>query len=292
MTAIGFTSAFALLYLSAPLAAEWFGRPWAGPALRAQCAGPLLLFSFPVVTWLDPRLGNPWPIAMTLIALIAAVAWRAIATRTGALYYIGAFFAIATQAVWSARHLTLERLTTAVALYVAFGLVSLGVLIVARRLRRPLEPAWAGGVVLPFSLALPLFSLGPVAPAALWALALLVAIMNAGLCFGRAGGRRRLVLPVGSVLSWFILAVWWSVAAGSVGAMPSLTVVVGLTLLTLGGHGWSVRFTRDAAAAEGATPVPATFVNGAYLGLIGYLFLFLLAMNREWAGRGPLCRLG
>ena len=109
---------------------------------------------------------------------------------SGWLYYIAAFFAIATQAVWSANYLTLERLDTAVAIYVAFGLVSLGVPVVARRMSRPLLPAWGGGVVLLLGLCLLFFvSLGPVAPAALWALALLLAITNAALFIESAAGR-------------------------------------------------------------------------------------------------------
>jgi Predicted membrane protein (DUF2339) len=279
---IGFASAFSLLYLVAPLAAEWFRRPFSGPALHAQYAAALLLFVFPVLEWIEPALDSPWPVAMVLIALIAAIAWRAIVTRVGALYYIAAFFAIATQAVWSARHLVLEQLGTAVALYTAFGLVSVGVPVLARRLRRPLEPAWGAGVVLLVSLGLLLFlSAGPIAPAALWALALLLAIMNAGLFIESATGRLPLVSQAGSVLSWLILAIWWFAAAGSVGVLPSLTVVVGLTLITLLGHAWAVRWVnRD--APRGDAPA-AAFANGVYLGLSGHLFLFLLAANRTWA---------
>jgi Predicted membrane protein (DUF2339) len=277
-TAIGFTAAFVVTYLLAPVVAKWFGRPFIGLAARAQYVAPLLLIVFPSLTWIEPLLVSPWPAAVTLVALVVLIAWRAIAGRAGALYFIAAFFAVAMQAVWSARHLTLDHLPTAVALYTMFGIVSLAVPVVARRTLRPLAPAWGGGVVLLTSLGLLLFlSAGSVAPAALWALALLLAILNAGLFIESAAGRLPLVSQVGSVFSWVILVTWWLRAAGSVGVLPSLTVVVGLTLVTLFGHAWSTRTTTAARST------PAQFTHGLYLGLAGHLFLLLIVANRAWA---------
>ena len=242
LVAVGFTALFSVFYLVAPLVAGWFARPLTGAAARAHYAGPLLLATFPVLAAVEPSFVAPWPLMGALLALVVLIAWRAVASGSGSLYYIAAFFAIATQAVWSAVHLTLERLDTAVAIYVAFGLVSLGVPVVARRMSRPLQPAWGGGVVLLLGLSLLFFlSLGSVAPAALWALALLLAITNAALFIESAAGRLPTVSQVGSVLSWLLMMTWWSQAAGSVGVLPSLMVVVGLTLVTLAGHAWSVR---------------------------------------------------
>ena len=279
LVAVGFTALFSVFYLVAPVVAGWFARPLAGPAAEAQYAGPLLLAAFPVLAAIEPSFVAPWPLMGALLALVVLTAWRAVASGSGSLYYIAAFFAIATQAVWSAMHLTLERLDTAVAIYVAFGLVSLGVPVVARRMSRPLQPAWGGGVVLLLGLSLLFFlSLGPVAPAALWALALLLAITNAALFIESAAGRLPAVSQVGSLLSWLLMMTWWAQAAGSVGVMPSLMVVVGLTLVTLAGHAWSVRSVGgDAAAAQ------APFARGLYLGLIGHLFLLLLATDRTWS---------
>jgi hypothetical protein len=87
------------------------------------------------------------------------------------------------------------------------------------------------------------------------------------------------VSQAGSVLSWLILMIWWSRAAASVGVLSSLTVLTGLTLVTLAGHGWSVRTTRMA----GADSNPAGFAQGLYLSLFGHLFLLFLAMNRDWS---------
>ncbi len=121
--------------------------------------------------------------------LLASVAWRAIVERRGGLYFVAAFFAVAFQASWSAEHLIVERLDTAVQMYALFGLVSLAVPIVARRARRPLEPRGGAGAVLIASLGLLVFlSAEPIAGEALWALALLLAILNAGLFIEAAAG--------------------------------------------------------------------------------------------------------
>jgi uncharacterized membrane protein len=275
---LAFTCAFVLLYLFAPAIARGVGRPFEGPAERAQFAAPAIFFVFPVLAAIEPAFAAPWLFVGTLIALLLIVAWRAAASGSGHLYYVAGFFAVATQAAWSATHLTIERLGTAVLIYAVFGLVSLGVPIAARRASRPLQPAWGSGAMLLASLALLLFmSAGPVAPFALWALALLLAILNAGLFIESAAGRLPLVSQLGSLASWVILMIWWPRAAGSVGVLPSITVAVGLTLITLLGHGWSVR----TVVASGAGP--ASFAHGAYLGLIGHFFLALLATNREWA---------
>ncbi len=91
-------------------------------------------------------------------------------------------------------------------------------------------------------------SLGPVAPAALWALALLLAITNAALFIESAAGRLPALSQVGSLFSWVVMASWWLSAAGSVGVLQSLLVVVGLTLVTLAGHSWSVRARGEASS--------------------------------------------
>jgi hypothetical protein len=279
IVALGFPSLFVVIYLAAPVIADRFRRPFEGAGAHAQFVGSLLLFVFPMLAGIGQAFVGPWPLVLTLLALLVLVAWRAMAARLGALYYTAAFFAIATQAVWSADHLTIERLGTAVAVYALFGAVALAVPVVARRVARPLQPAWGSGAVLLVSLALLFFlSVGPVAPAALWALALLLAIMNCGLFIESAAGRLPLVSQIGSAISWIILVTWWGRAAGSVGVLPSLTVLTGLALLTLLGHGWSVRQTATAGDAA-----PATFNRGLYLGLTGHLFLLVLATNRDWS---------
>ncbi len=253
MIPLGFTPLFVALYLAAPAIAKRFGADLTTTGIKAHYAAPMLLIVFPVLAAIEPSFAAPWPLVGTLAALVLVIAWRAMAMREGALYYLASFFAIATQAVWSANHLMLERLGTAVSIYAIFGVIALAVPLFARRRSQPLQPAWGGGAVQLASLGLLWFlAAGGVAPAALWALALLLAIINAGLFVESAAGRLPIVAQIGSVVSWLLLMIWWRQAAGAVGVLPSLSVIVGLTLITLVGHAWSV-----GRAARSAVPIPS-----------------------------------
>jgi hypothetical protein len=281
--AIGFTTAFVAIFLSAPAIAARVGRPLEEMGRHATYAAPALLFVFAAMARIDPAFG-PAPFALfgTLLILVVVCAWRALATGQGALYYVASFFAIAAQALWSTSYLTAGRLGLAVAIYGAFGLVALGVPLMARRRRESLEPAGGGGVLLLTSLALLLFlTTGSIAPAALWALGILLAILNAALFIESASARLPLVAQAGSLLSWVILALWWWRAAATVGLLPSLAFVGVMTLLTLGGYAWAhAQASRNASGEPAAAPA---FAQGLYLGLIGHLFLFFVAVNREWS---------
>lgn len=280
LVVLGFAAAFSLLFAFAPAVAIRFGRRFEGPAAATPLAGSFVLFVFAAVPGIDRTMDGPWAMFLLLLALVMAIAARAIAVRDGRLYFVAAFFAVAAQAVWSARYLTVDRLGSAVAIYALFGLLTLAVPLVARRARRPLRPAWGGGAVLLGSLLLLLFlSRGPVALEALWALGLLLAILNAAVFVETAGAGLPMLSQAGSVLSWIVLAAWWSRAAGSVGVIPSLTVVTGLTLVTLAGHAWASMNARRAGASSAAL----RFSSGLYLALIGHFFLLILAANRVWA---------
>ncbi len=276
--AVSFVSAFATLYLFAPTVASWFDRPLAAPPARSAFAAPALLFVFPVVAALDPASASPWLLFGPLLALVVLCGWRASVLERGEVFFAASFFAVATQAVWSANYLTTETLRSAVAVYAAFGVTLAVVPVAARRLGRPLRPEAGSGIVLIASVALLWFlSIGPIAPAALWALALLLAILNAGLFVESASSRMPAVSQAGSVLSWLVLATWWFPTAGAVGLLPSLAVVTGLTLITLAGHAWVHTTVRPAAAP------PATAWHGLYLGLVGHVFLYFLALNPQWS---------
>jgi uncharacterized membrane protein len=276
--AVSFVSAFAALYLFAPTVASRLGRPLAEPAARSVLAAPALLFVFPVVARIEPAAASPWLLFGPLLVLVVMCGWRASALDRGAVFFAASFFAVATQAVWSATYLTVDTLRSAVAVYALFGITLTAIPVVARRLKQPLRPEAGSGIVLIASLALLLFlSAESIAPAALWALALLLAILNAGLFVESASSRMPTVSQAGSVLSWLLLATWWFPTAGTVGLLPSLAVVTGLTLITLAGHAWVHTTVRPAAAA------PATAWHGLYLGLVGHVFLYFLALNPRWS---------
>jgi hypothetical protein len=282
-TALAFNAAFVLLYVLAPTVARRFSRPLSGSGETALFAAPGLLFVYPVILGIDPGAAAPWPIFGPLLALLLICAGRAIALDRGAVFFIASFLTVAAEAVWSMNHLTLERLWSGVSLYAVFGIVNAAAPVLARRFGRPLRPESGTALVLLSSLGLLLFlSTGPIAPEAIWALALLLAILNAGMFVESASSRVPVLAQVGSALSWLILAAWWLETAGAVGVLGSLAVMTGLTLITLGGHAWAYRST--AAAGEGVSGgTGAPFGRGLYLGLAGHLFLFFIALNREWS---------
>jgi hypothetical protein len=277
--AIGFVTLFVAFYLLAPTVAVRLDRTLAGPAQQAAYAGPASLFVFAVIAFGYPPDSSPWPLFAPLLALVAFCAWRAISLEQGGLFFTASLLAVAAEAVWSAEHLTAGHLRVAVSIYLLFGVVTSVVPPLARRIGRPLSPPEGGGMVLLASLGLLLFlSAGSIAPSALWALALLLAILNAGLFIESAGARLPALSQVGSLLSWAILALWWYRTAAVVGVLPSLAVVTGLTLVTLAGHTWA---HISLAAVGGAAP-PAQR-SGSQLGLLGHAFLFFVAVNPQWS---------
>ena len=275
--------AFVVFFSVAPVAALLAGRPLLVAGRTAEYAAPLLLFVPAVLARTEPSFVQPLWVFATTLALVLVVAWRAMAEERGGLYFVAAFFAVAVQASWSSTHLTLEWLRVAVAAYAVFGAAAIGVPVFARRVGRELEPAEGAGVVLLASLGLLLFlSWGPIAPEALWALALLLAILNGGLFVESAAGGLPMLAAIGSVASWGILAIWWMRAAGAVGILPSLMVLAGLTLATIGGHVWAHLQARQAAQAGGGGTARA-FAEGSFLGLGGHLFLLFIVVNRAWS---------
>ena len=276
-----FTACFVLLYTVAPMIAERLKKPFDGVGLYAIYAAPILLFVFPVLARIEPAAASPWMLFGTMYVLLALLAWRALAIPEPKLFFISAFFALAAEASWSATHLLTERLLTAVMLYALFGLFYLGVPIAARRGGKPLEPRWGAGAVVCVSLVMLLYlAAGPRAAAGLWGLAFLLALLNAGLFVESAAGRLPLLSVAGSGLSWLVLGVWWGNAAAIVGIMPSLIVLVGLTLVMFGGHAWAhAEMTRRGEHRDEMFGFPTS----ASLGLVGHGFLLMVFQNPEWS---------
>ncbi len=275
--ALVFCAIFVLFFIASPLAAGLIGRPL--QRNPADLAAPLLLFVPAVLARIEPAFVDPRILFATLFVLMIVIASRAIAGRRGELYFVAAFFALATQAIWSSTHLTVDLLRSAVVIYGVFGILATGVPMVARSIGRPLEPRSGGGLVLIASLTLLLFlSLGDVSPAALWALALLLAILNAGLFIESGSGGLPVVSVAGSLVSWIVLASWWMRAGAAVGVVPSLAVLTGLTLITFAGHAWVNRQSGRERAERAAG-----FSDGLYLGLVGHLFLIFVATNPSWS---------
>ena len=274
-------SAFVVFFALAPIVAARFSRPLTGYAARAVYAAPVLLFVFPVLARVDPAVEAPLKLFAPLFALLILIAWRAIATADFPLYFLAAFFGVVAEAAWSATHLRPEHLRAALLLYGAFGAYSFAVPLIARRIGRTIEPAWGGGAVLIASLLVLLFlATGTHSASAVWGLAVLLAILNAGIFIESASGELPALSVVGGALSWIVLAVWWGNAAAAVGILPSLLFLVILTLTMLGGHAWAYRNARSASDFD---PTKFGFHQGTYLGLLGHLFLFFTAIEPTWS---------
>ncbi len=271
---LGILALFVCLYLSAePLAAR-FGSPLGPVFSAATFAAPLLLLALPALVALEPRAERPLALFGTAFVLLALIAAFAIRRSRGGLYFLGAFFVVIGEAVWSLRYLTPERLSTALALYSAFALAYLGVPIVARRLGRALAPPWGGGLVLVTALFL-LFGLAAraTAPGALFGLALLLAILDGGLFVEAAATRLSGPSVTGGFLSWIVLGAWWVAAAERIALLPALAVLTGLALLMVFGHVWA---RPRSTAAEG-------FSAGCALGLVAHVFLIAVASSPSLA---------
>lgn len=271
---LGFVALFVLFYLAAPIVARRVNARMAESdrppvtLLGARVAAPLLLFTFPVLVFLEPAAASPLLPFAVMFALLVAIAVVALVESAGPLHFLGAFFAVVAEAVWSARHLAPERLHAALLLYGAFGVFHLAVPVVARRLQRRLEPGWSAPALLIASLGLLLFlAAGPVAHLALWGMAILLAILNLGLFFDMRPGRLSWLAGLGMVLSWIVIAVWWATAMVASLLLPALAIVGGFAVLLVGGNLWAERQSVDAAAAR----------KGVYLGLVGHLFLLFVA---------------
>lgn len=268
-TILGFLALFVVFFLAAPFVAERAGRPLDAAGLRAAYAAPLLLALAPVLVSEEPRAASPGLLFAVVFVLLALCAAYAIVREEGGVFFAGAFFALLAEAVWSAKHLTPERLLPGLALYGVFSLFYLGVPLAARRFGKSLKPGGLSVVLLFAALALLLFlAAGPVAASALWGLALLLAVLNVGLFAEGAAGRFPVATLLGVLLSWGVLAVWWmTVPLGSL-LVPGLLVVLGFALVVVGGSAWARAKT---GAAEAGGP------NGIHLGLVGHLFLLFVA---------------
>jgi uncharacterized membrane protein len=271
---LAFLALFVVFFLAAPFAAEKAGRALDGPGLRAAYVAPLLLALAPVLVSEEPRAASPGLLFAVVFVLLAFCAAYAVARQEGGVFFAAAFFALLAEAVWSAKHLTPERLLPGLALYGVFSLFYLGVPLAARRYGKALRPGGLSVVLLFAALALLLFlAAGPVAASAVWGLALLLAVLNVGLFAEGASGRFPLATLAGVVLSWGVLAVWWMTVPLATLLVPGLLVVLGFALVVVGGSA----FVRARTGAEATAP------DGIHLGLVGHLFLLFVAAQPSLA---------
>ncbi|HYN41215.1 MAG TPA: DUF2339 domain-containing protein, partial [Thermoanaerobaculia bacterium] len=109
-TILAFLALFVVFFLAAPFVAQKAGRPLDALGLRAAYAAPLLLALAPVLVAEEPRAASPGLLFAVVFVLLALCAAYAIVREEGGVFFAGAFFALLAEAVWSAKHLTPERL--------------------------------------------------------------------------------------------------------------------------------------------------------------------------------------
>ena len=268
---LAFLPAFVAFFLFAPSVAKRFARPLHGEAIYAVYVAPTLLVAFAVFAGTPHAAAAPLPLFAVLFALLALLAWRALKTSGGRLYFPAAFFSIAAQAVWSTANMSPERFPAAMMIYAGLGTLSLAVPIASRRIGRRLAPDWGSGAVLLSSLAVMLFLTPATAsPASIWGFAFLVVVLDAALFVESASARLPTVSVAAGGLSLLILAAWWTDSATAMGLMPSLLAMLLATLAMVAAHAWT-------------TDRQGELTGGAFLGLTGPLFLIYIAQEPSWA---------
>ncbi len=262
---------FAFFYLIAPLLTAHFGRSFAEAGKWAAYTAPLLLLLFPALIIMEPACANPGPLFGVLFLLTLGVSVYAILVQEGAVYFIGSLFALIAEAVWSHKYLNPERLLSGLVIYGIFGLLYIGVPVLARRWGKRLQPAEAGAGLLLISIALLMFlSAGPAASAGIWGLALLLLVLNAGLFWQCDACKTPLFALAGVVLSWIVLGVLWATVPLNALLIPALAVMAGFALLVLGGNLWLQRENPDDGLLS----------NGVFMGLAGHFFLAVVAAQQ------------
>ncbi|HYH61955.1 MAG TPA: DUF2339 domain-containing protein, partial [Solirubrobacterales bacterium] len=233
----------------------------------------LLFFMLPALIAVEPRTAAPGLLFATFFVLLAAVAFVAMRYRHGLLYFVASFFVILGEAMWSARNLTPERLYSALLVYGAFGLLFLGVPMLARRFDRPLEPRIGAPATAILSLAMLFFlTIDSVATAALWGLALLLGVLLAGTIVEAKADRRPMVAAAAIVLTWIVLGSWWEGIDLSVSIVSALFTIAAFGVIVLLGVVWASRVDQ---AGE--------FGGASYLAFGGHLFLLFIAADETLA---------
>ncbi|HXH39959.1 MAG TPA: DUF2339 domain-containing protein, partial [Thermoanaerobaculia bacterium] len=228
---------------------------------------PLFLLLFPALVIMPIPASSPMMLFGTLFAMVAIIAAYAIRHEAGPVYAIAAFLAIVTEAVWSADHLTPARLTAALTIYAVFALLFLAVPVMARRLgRRVVSQGTMLALVLGSIGVLFFLTTGPVAQFGLWALAILLAILNAGAIVEAKSSQYPILAASAILLSWMVMAVWSASALHPGNLVAALATIAGFALLAVAGGVFIGR------GEDGD-------VSTAYLGLIGHLFLFAVAVQ-------------
>lgn len=269
-----FLGLFLALYLGVPrLQARMIPkRPFLEGAQHAVLAAPLLLFAFPVLAAIEPAVCEPGLLFGVLAVFLVLLALHALRFEEGLVHFMACFFVLLTEALWSGRFLSPDNLIPALLIYGGFGLFYLGVPLLAQARGRELRPQGSGAILAFTSLLLLFFlAVGPIARVSLWALAVMVGILNLGLLYEASCGHRPVLALLGLFTSWILLGVWWLSAPLTQLLGPALVVLGGFAVMVVGGSFW-LRARSPEGASGLSTRGLAT--HALFQGLVGHVFLF------------------
>jgi uncharacterized membrane protein len=265
---------FVLLFLTP----RWFAKKlgWAVPESSQfiELTAPALLFVLPVLTLIEPGAQNPFIVFGTLLLLLLVLGAAAIYHRDGWLYYAAVPLAILTEAIWSERYLDPTSLPLGLTIYLVLALTFVGTPLIATRLARELRPTWAAAAIpLLNLLLLPFFSVGEIASHGLWALGLMLLVLNLGLIVQARNDRRPWLVWVGLVVSWLVLVLWWNQAITQASLLAALVVIFGMVVVSVVGLFWLSQGLPEDNAQK-----PSSLTDkGPLWGLVGHLFLLYVA---------------
>jgi len=226
---------------------------------------PAFLLLFPALALLPVPASAPM-----LLFGTAGLAAYAIRHSAGAGYAIAAFLAIVAEGVWSADNVKPATLTTALVIYAAFALLFLAVPIIARRFGRDIVSHRTMMALVLGSIGVLFFlTIGEAASHALWILAILLAIINIGAIAQSKPRQRATIAAPAIIISWIVITVWCSTALNVASLVSALIVIGGFALLAVGGGVFARGEDSD--------------ISTTYLGLIGHLFLFAVAVQPQLA---------
>ncbi len=215
---LGWIAAFIVLYLVMATRLRTF----------ASLAAPLLFFMVPALVVLEPRTASPVLLFGTFLWLLAAVAFVAVRHEQAALYFVASFFIVVAEVIWSARHLTPERLYAGLAVYAALGLVWVAVPALAQRFGRNL-PYVPAAVTMLVSLPMLLFIAGEKTLAfPAWPLFGVLAVLTVSIGLASLELRRG-SLTIGAAAGAQIVLLTWSAHTllppwGRIGLVATLVV--------------------------------------------------------------------
>jgi uncharacterized membrane protein len=270
---------FVLFYLAA---GRWLN--FADIGKRAVYAAPLLLAAFPILAAIEPATSSPYVLFNALLALLSAVAYYATARKDIGVHFVAAFFTLAAEAVWSAKHLGPDQLVPAAVLYVVFALFYLWAPPAPNTYLALAGHAFLFWVALQTSLAL--------TP---WPLLGTLVVLNVAIGIAALRSRRG-ELHLGAILaSQLVVCVWQTQAAAA--PWPAIAIIYAAATAAMA-LGWFMAARRlqlscpfFAAAAAGAAflgfvaIVAAESVSGVpqvALLVAASVFLIALALSVDW----------